>query len=56
MDLKAKSAAEIQDSIRQILGHDWNPIGFNDALPEDKYDSYIALVTGFWQPVGPKRS
>jgi len=34
---------EIQDSIRQILYHDWNPIGFSD-LPADEYDSYIAPV------------
>ena len=42
-DSRDKRAAEIQDSIRQILHHDWNPIGFSD-LPEDEYDSYIAPV------------
>ena len=42
-DSKEKRAAEIQDSIRQILYHDWNPIGVSD-LPEDEYDSYIAPV------------
>ncbi|MGI8979693.1 MAG: hypothetical protein ACR2FY_10735 [Pirellulaceae bacterium] len=37
-------AAKIQDSIRQILRHDWNPIGFAGVLPEDEYDSYIAPI------------
>jgi hypothetical protein len=41
---RATRAARIQDSIRQILLQDWNPIGFGDALPEDEYDSYIAPV------------
>ena len=36
-------AANIQDSIRQVLYRDWNPIGFG-ALPEGEYDSYIAPV------------
>jgi hypothetical protein len=39
-----KRAAEIQDSIRQILRHDWNPIGFDEHLPQGEYDSYIAPV------------
>ena len=43
-DSRDKRAAEIQDSIRRVLRHEWNPIGFNDALPEDEYDSYIAPV------------
>ena len=42
-DSRDSRAAEIQDSIRQILYHDWNPIGFSD-LPGDEYDSYIAPV------------
>jgi hypothetical protein len=42
-DSRKKRAAKIQDSIRQILYHDWNPIGFS-GLPEDEYDSYIAPV------------
>lgn len=41
---REERAAEIQDSIRQILYHDWNPIGFDGLLPEDEYDSYIAPV------------
>ena len=43
-DSRESRAAKIQDSIRQVLNRDWNPIGFGDALPEDEYDSYIAPV------------
>jgi hypothetical protein len=39
-----KRAAEIRDSIRQILYHEWDPIGVSGAAPEDEYDSYIAPV------------
>src|SRR6266571_2272334 len=41
---REKKAAEIQDSIRQILYQDWNRIRFAGSLPEDEYDSYIAPV------------
>jgi hypothetical protein len=44
MDSREKRAAKVQDSIRQILRHDWNPIGFAGVLLEDEYDSYIAPV------------
>jgi hypothetical protein len=38
-------AAEIQDSIRQVLFHDWDPIGVNSSPKlADEYDSYIAPV------------
>ena len=43
-DSRESRAAKIQDSIRQVFRHDWNPIGFGDVLPEDEYDSYIAPV------------
>jgi hypothetical protein len=45
-DTRQKRAAEIQDSIRQILYRDWNPIGCDGEieLPEDEYDSCIAPV------------
>src|SRR4026208_1701968 len=43
-DARAKRAAEIQDAIRQILYHDWDPIGVSGLAPEDEYDSYIAPV------------
>jgi len=33
---KEKRAAEIQDSIRHILYHDWNPIGVSGSAPEDE--------------------
>ena len=42
---KEKRAAEIQDSIRQILFWEWDPIGIADEeCPEDEYDAYIAPV------------
>jgi len=37
-------ATAIQESIRQILFNDWDPIGINDSAPDDEYDSYIAGV------------
>ncbi len=42
-DSREKRVAEIQDSIRQVLCHDWSPIS-DSELPEDEYDSYIAPV------------
>jgi hypothetical protein len=44
IDSKQKRAVEIQDSIRQILYREWDPIGVAGAAPEDEYDSYIAPV------------
>jgi hypothetical protein len=41
---REKRAAEIQESIREVLYHDWNPIGFDELLPKDEYDSYVAPV------------
>lgn len=41
---REKRAAEIQDSIRQILYHDWDPIRVSGEAPNDEYDSYIAPV------------
>jgi hypothetical protein len=41
---KEKRAAEIQDSIRQILYYEWDPIGVAGSAPKDEYDSYIAPV------------
>ena len=42
---REQRAAKIQDSIRQVLFRDWDPIGVNDN-PQlvDEYDSYIAPV------------
>lgn len=43
---RASRARQIQDSIRQILFQDWDPIGVSadPEWPEDEYDSYIAPV------------
>ena len=41
---KEKRVAEIQDSIRQILYREWDPIGVSGSAPEDEYDSYIGPV------------
>jgi len=43
-DPRDKRATEIQDSIRQILFREWDPIGLCDYGPKDEYDSYIAPV------------
>jgi len=45
MNDERRRAKSIQESIRQILLHDWDPIGVND-VPEaqDEYDSYVADV------------
>jgi len=51
-DSRDKRATEIQDSIRQILFHDWDPIAVSKINPTlvDEYDSYIApayrILTG----------
>ena len=40
-----EKALEIQQSIRQILVYDWDPIGINAANPDDdEYDSYIGEI------------
>lgn len=43
-DSQDRRAAEIQNSIRQILYRDWDPIGVCDVGPECEYDSYIGGV------------
>src|SRR2546422_882097 len=42
---RIRRAKDIQDSIRHILLHDWDPIGVAD-VPEaqDEYDSYVGGV------------
>lgn len=44
-DSKVKRAAEIQDSIRQVLFLYWDPfdVNYNPKL-QDEYDSYIAPI------------
>ena len=42
---KNKRGAEVQDSIRQVLFGEWDPIGVNDNPKlADEYDSCIAPV------------
>jgi hypothetical protein len=42
---RKQRAAEIQDTIRQVLFRDWDPIGVNSNQNlADEYDSYIAPV------------
>jgi len=44
-DPKSERGAEIQDSIRQVLFHDWDPVSVGDNPNlQDEYDSYIAPV------------
>ena len=35
---------EIQNSIREILFKEWDPLGVSDLAPDNEYDSYIAGV------------
>jgi hypothetical protein len=45
MKSKEKRAAEIQDSIREILLRDWDPIGIKDEpRAQDEYDLYIGRI------------
>ncbi len=41
---KKEKATEIQESIRQILFYDWDPIGINKFGPSDEYDSYAGSI------------
>ena len=44
-DTKKQRAAEIQQSIREVLMHQWDPIGVADCITtDDEYDAYIAPV------------
>jgi hypothetical protein len=45
MDQREQKARAIQDSIREILLRDWDPIGVRD-VPEaqDEYDGYVGGV------------
>jgi hypothetical protein len=44
-DHRSDRAAKIQDSIRQILFQDWDPVSVGDNPNlRDEYDSYIAPV------------
>jgi hypothetical protein len=40
-----KRLREIQDSIRHVLLHDWDPIEVaNEPLAQSEYDSYVGAV------------
>jgi len=43
-DPREKLAKGIMKQIHDVLWKDWDPIGVNDAAPEDEYDSYIGGV------------
>ena len=43
--MRQTKAREIQERIRQVLLHDWDPIGVADIEEaQDEYDSYVGLV------------
>ena len=45
MSTRSRKAKEFQEAIRQVLLHDWDPIGVSD-IPEahDEYDSYVGGI------------
>ena len=45
MSNRSERAKEIQEAIRQVLLHEWDPIGVSD-IPEahDEYDSYVGGI------------
>ena len=43
-DPREQRAKDIMKLIHDVLWNDWDPIGVNDAAPEDEYDSYICGV------------
>jgi hypothetical protein len=53
MEKRKKKSIEIQESIRQILFYDWDPIGINDLAPDDEYDSYVGGIYRLLVPVLP---
>ena len=45
MDNRDTQARRIQDQIREILLHDWDPIGVQDELAaQDEYDAYVGGI------------
>ena len=45
MSDQKKKARAIQESIRQVLLRDWDPIGVNDvSQAQDEYDAYVGGV------------
>lgn len=49
MSHRNRKAADICDAIRQVLIHDWDPIGVMDDpdWPRDEYDAYIGEIHRF---------
>lgn len=42
---RARRAKEIQEEIRRVLLHEWDPIGVRDTpAAHDEYDSYVAGI------------
>jgi hypothetical protein len=44
LDSREKRMGEIQDAIRRIFLHDWDPNDVAGIGPDDEYDSYIAPI------------
>src|SRR5437667_5536768 len=45
MTSQSERAREVQEQIRQILLHDWDPIGVQDEpSAQDEYDAYVGGV------------
>ena len=45
MNARDKRAREIQEAIRQVLLHDWDPLGVSSVpQAQDEYDSYVGGV------------
>jgi hypothetical protein len=44
MDSRSKRARELQAAINDILFQSWDPIGMNDVLPKDEYESYVGSI------------
>jgi len=44
MDQRTRQARQIYGAINEILFTYWDPIGMNDVLPKDEYESYVGEV------------
>lgn len=45
MSNQKQNAIEIQERIRQVLLHEWDPIGVSGMEgPEDEYDAYVGEI------------
>ena len=42
-----ESGIAVQEKIRHVLFHEWDPIGVNDYAPRDEYDAYIGGIYRF---------